>query len=195
MLSSWLQECTDSSKATVHEHPPPIEPFVIVYTRRLQLCPVRDLPQMLTIGRNVLSDPSKIIQSARFVQEEVRRHHNRHSSAWPRPHAACITGLCSSSRGSMQQQHNSRALQKDWTWNMPGQTGTMVTWAACAVEAPWATQYLPGSQTLLMNALHELTALLPPRLPCHACAVAEAPCSATPGLAAAAVSTVAHASK
>jgi hypothetical protein len=27
---------------------------------------------MLTIGRNVLSDPSKIIQSARFVQEEVR---------------------------------------------------------------------------------------------------------------------------
>ena len=28
--------------------------------------------QMLTIGRNVLSDPSKIIQSARFVQEEVR---------------------------------------------------------------------------------------------------------------------------
>lgn len=29
------------------------------------------LEQMLTIGRNVLSDPSKIIQSARFVQEEL----------------------------------------------------------------------------------------------------------------------------
>jgi hypothetical protein len=29
--------------------------------------------QMLTIGRNVLSDPTKIIQSARFVQEEVGR--------------------------------------------------------------------------------------------------------------------------
>lgn len=27
---------------------------------------------MLTIGRNVLSDPSRVIQSARFVQEEVR---------------------------------------------------------------------------------------------------------------------------
>ena len=33
--------------------------------------------QMLHIGRNVLSDPGKVIQSARFVQEEVSREAGR----------------------------------------------------------------------------------------------------------------------
>jgi hypothetical protein len=49
---------------------------------------------MLTIGRNVLSDPSKIIQSARFVQEEVRSNVEvtaQHST----PAAIASTNTCS----------------------------------------------------------------------------------------------------
>jgi hypothetical protein len=47
----------------------------------------RTRAQMLHIGRNVLSDPTKIIQSARFVQEEVRRRRR----CWRRVRArACV---------------------------------------------------------------------------------------------------------
>jgi hypothetical protein len=60
---------------------------------QLQLCPVCGMClQMLTIGRNVLSDPSKIIQSARFVQEEVRLQHNETVGVATQPHpASCIS--------------------------------------------------------------------------------------------------------
>jgi hypothetical protein len=69
---------------------------------QLQLCPVCGMClQMLTIGRNVLSDPSKIIQSARFVQEEVRLQHNETVGVATQPHpASCISSI------SIQKQHS-----------------------------------------------------------------------------------------